>query len=504
MLRRVTQSEGFDAFEDRLGDSEATKKRKYGGKKFQVTDEVEEKLETLVFGKLPFQAVGEDSKALSEDDEEHTRGSVTGPQPKLPVWQDEDDAQLSVDIAAHPRSKKLRRTDGEAHISGEDYSNRLKAQFEKLTSRPSWAQPQSQDKGDDQDSSEGEEEEGGGGGDGLLQRTGRLLSRSRDLLPKGRISMKKMVAANHSKKAEAVVQSVEFHPTSNVILTAGFHKTLDLFQVDGDSNPHLQSVHIPGFPITTAHFTPDGREVVMAGHKKSFHVYDMMAGKIMRIYNIRGRREQFFDNFVVSPDNALLVFLGKDGYMPLVSNRTKQWVANLKMNGAVKDVTFSADGRKLLSTGSDGKVYVWDMTTRDCVHCFVDDGCVIGTTVSISPNGKYVACGADSGVVNVYDTEQCLKEERPKPLKSVMSLTTPIKCTKFNPSSEILAIASHEKKDAFRLIHTASCTVFSNWPKKETPLNYVYSCDFSPMSNYLAIGNAKGKALLYRLNHYCR
>ena len=42
-----------------------------------------------------------------------------------------------------------------------------------------------------------------------------------------------MVAANHSKKAEAVVQSVEFHPTSNVILTAGFHKTLDLFQVKG-------------------------------------------------------------------------------------------------------------------------------------------------------------------------------------------------------------------------------------------------------------------------------
>eukprot|EP00731_Ephydatia_muelleri_P030782 Em0022g296a len=255
--------------------------------------------------------------------------------------------------------------------------------------------------------------------------------------------------------------------------------TTSCIVVDGDSNPHLQSVHIPGFPITTAHFTPDGREVVLAGHKKSFHVYDMMAGKITRIYNIRGRREQFFDNFVVSPDNALLVFLGMDGYMPLVSNRTKQWVANLKMNGAVKDVSFSADGRKLLSTGSDGKV-------------------------SISPDGKYVACGADSGVVNVYDAERCFKEERPKPLKSIMSLTTPIKCTKFNPSSEVLVIASHEKKDALRLVHTTSCTVFSNWPKKETPLNYVYSCDFSPLSNYLAIGNAKGKALLYRLNHYCR
>ena len=34
-----------------------------------------------------------------------------------------------------------------------------------------------------------------------------------------------------------------------------------------------------------------------------------------------GREERFFDKFVVSPDNEHLVFLGKDGYMPLVSNK---------------------------------------------------------------------------------------------------------------------------------------------------------------------------------------
>ena len=36
---------------------------------------------------------------------------------------------------------------------------------------------------------------------------------------------------------------------------------------------------------------------------------------------LTGREERFFDKFVVSPDNQLLVFLGKDGYMPLVSNK---------------------------------------------------------------------------------------------------------------------------------------------------------------------------------------
>lgn len=41
----------------------------------------------------------------------------------------------------------------------------------------------------------------------------------------------------------------------------------------------------------------------------------------MLSFVLAGREERFFDKFVVSPDNQLLVFLGKDGYMPLVSNK---------------------------------------------------------------------------------------------------------------------------------------------------------------------------------------
>lgn len=97
-----------------------------------------------------------------------------------------------------------------------------------------------------------------------------------------------MKDANSSKRAEAVVRAAEFHPSSNVVLVAGYHKTLDLFQVDGQTNPKLQSIHIQGFPISTAHFTQDGREVVMATRRKKFFVYDMVAGKVTPIHGIRG------------------------------------------------------------------------------------------------------------------------------------------------------------------------------------------------------------------------
>ena len=61
---------------------------------------------------------------------------------------------------------------------------------------------------------------------------------------------------------------------------------------------------------------------------------------------------------------------------------------------------------------------------------------------------------------------------------------------------------SREKKNALKLVHTASSTVFANWPTYNTPLGYVNALAFSPQGGYLALGTAKGTAPLYRLTHY--
>ena len=82
----------------------------------------------------------------------------------------------------------------------------------------------------DSESERGSDTEEEVGGD-ILKRTGNLLARSVESLPKGTIDLTRMKDANSAKRAQAVVRSVEFHPTASVLLTAGFHKTVDLFQV---------------------------------------------------------------------------------------------------------------------------------------------------------------------------------------------------------------------------------------------------------------------------------
>lgn len=41
----------------------------------------------------------------------------------------------------------------------------------------------------------------------------------------------------------------------------------------------------------------------------------------------------------------------------------------------------------------EGDVYVWDLDRRDCIHRFYDEGCTKGTSIALSPNGQYLACG---------------------------------------------------------------------------------------------------------------
>ena len=41
-----------------------------------------------------------------------------------------------------------------------------------------------------------------------------------------------------------------------------------------------------------------------------------------------------------------------------------------------------------------GKVYVWDLSARECIHVFDDDGTIHGSTVVCSPNGEHIICGS--------------------------------------------------------------------------------------------------------------
>ncbi|CAG8441103.1 3850_t:CDS:2 [Acaulospora morrowiae] len=501
-------------------------------------DEIERKLEALIenvssnFGdasesitkpifvidtsaSMPTASISEpETKDEAEDPTEsaHPSEGNSGLFGPVSAWHDSDDEKVYVSLKSKNMLKKLRKTEEENVIPGDQYEMRLRHQFEKIYPVPKWAtksQKRKRKQESDSDDSTGEESSGeeasggkhdGGGQDSMQIIEIPKVARSK-LLPVDKLEISKVKDANLQAYSQCVVQVATFHPNARVIMTAGLDKTIRLFQVDGKINPKIQSVVLKDLPIYRASFNSSGTEIIATGRKKHFYIFDIEAGSIDRSSGITGFDYKSLENFSISPCGKYICFLGSNGNMILVSYHTKQFVASMKMNGTVNSAHWSSDGKYLFSIGKDAEVYQWDVGARRCVHKFQDHGGFRPSIISVAKDNRYFAIGSNSGIVNVYD-DTCLNMVDPKPLKSIMNLTTNIHDMKFNHDTQLLGISSHSKKGQLRMIHLPSLTTFQNWPNVSTPLRYVQCFDFSPSSGYLAIGNDKGKVLLYRLGHY--
>ncbi|NWI02481.1 UTP18 protein, partial [Tichodroma muraria] len=241
--------------------------------------------------------------------------------------------------------------------------------------------------------------------------------------------------ANQERFANGKLVTVQFHPSAQVVMTAGHDRSVSLFQVKNFSlNPKIQSIYLESFPIYKARFSVDGEQVIATGtHHSMFFVYDMMAGSIIPIPKVRGVEEKFLRNFELSPDGSFMLLIGTSGYLHLLSMKTKELISTMKVNGRCTASAFTPDSSKIYSYSSK--------YSSSSNHNSISIAQVLRSHVSSS-----------SGVVNLYTTDTCLKEIRPKPVKAIMNLVTSATCVTFNPTTEILAVASRDADEAVKLV----------------------------------------------------
>ncbi|XP_061556095.1 U3 small nucleolar RNA-associated protein 18 homolog [Phycodurus eques] len=474
-----------------------------------------QQLEELVFGDVhaPLQDEDEKEEALPHEEEEPAKEfflqseeetqAHLGPPPikRAAAWTDEDD-ELDEEVDMQHRFRSdLMRGDAESSMSKKKLQQRMRDHFQKsMGGAPAWAVSGGRKltKDDDDDDEEEDDDD-----DDLLRRTGNFVASS-DILSSGILRMKRCLHANAAQPSSDRLTSVRFHPSAQVLLTAGLDCSLSIFQVDGQTNAKIQSVHLERFPIHKASFSFHGDAIIATSlNNKMFYVYDMIEGCVTPVQHVRGLHEARVKEFCVCPDGGALLLTGSRGYLHMLTLKTKEVVGSMKMNGEVVGVALSGDGSKVFANSEDGEVYVWDVRSSRCVSKFADDGCVTGTAIAASPDGRYLACGSQAGVVNVYSQDACVNSANPKPLKAIMNLLTPATALTFNPSAEILAIASRHQDEAVRLVHVPSLSVFSNFPASKRKFVYRASClDFSPHSGFFSLANNKGHAPLFRLLHY--
>eukprot|EP00092_Neocalanus_flemingeri_P072346 GFUD01089066.1.p1 GENE.GFUD01089066.1~~GFUD01089066.1.p1 ORF type:complete len:540 (-),score=211.34 GFUD01089066.1:36-1655(-) len=417
-------------------------------------------------------------------------GVSCGKRKRKAAWVDKEDSEVLVKDVTATFTKAVGKH-GEKETSIEQYGRSLSRKFKSVVGEPTWA---SLDKKEDEDSDEEFLRET----TDLVEKKGRLEN-----LQKGTLQFRKLKDVNYSTHKEgAVIRSTEFHPTSTVGMVAGNNGTASLFQIDGKENPKIQTVNFENFPIKTAKFSANGNEIIVGSqHHPHFFVYDMMIGKTIKVPWTNKTTEHNTQKFEVSRDGKLIAFIGRFGFIHIISARTKEFLKSFKMNDSCQALKFSPDSSSLYSTGEGGEVYIWDLRSSACLHKFADSGCLSGTAVAVSSH--HLAIGSSSGVVNVYNVNNIAKAATayPQPDKVILNLTTQIEDLVFNPTGEILAMSSMEKEGAVKLVHFPSTTVFANFPGSFN-LARANSLSFSPGGGYFSVGNNKGAANLYRVNHY--
>ena len=230
-----------------------------------------------------------------------------------------------------------------------------------------------------------------------------------------------------------------------------------------------------------------------------------------------GEIQRSMERFKLSPCGRWIGLVGSSrkggGTINVLDANTCQWVAEVRVEGkgGVADFDWWGDGEGLVAVGKGGEVVEWDGRERRVTARWVDEGAVGITVVALGGHGggpktlgndRWVAVGSSSGIVNIYDRQKWSADSmpaRPRPVRAFDQLTTPTSHLEFAQDGQLLCMASRWKRDALRLIHLPSCTVYRNWPTNSTPLGRITAVAWSPTSEMLAVANEQGKIRLWEI-----
>ncbi|KAJ5809383.1 uncharacterized protein N7503_001601 [Penicillium pulvis] len=469
------------------------------------------------------------------------------------IWYDSDDERLAVSLASQAKLRKLRVVESEDVISGKEYTRRLRRQFQRMHPTPEWANPElaamrrnansdSDASGEEMDSDEEDEQLS-------MQPLAKLLQNATDLTrvednarSGGKRKLRQEVLdiqrlKDVGKAQPSSVDSLNFHPHYPILLSSGPAATLFMHHISPSApspNPLLTSLHIKRTPIHTSAFAPPtGNKIFASGRRRYFHIWNMDTGKVDKVNGTADRKEEqkSMERFKLSPCGRYIGLVGTSrkggGLINILDSSTAQWIAQVRVDGrgGVADFAWWSDGEGMTVASKNGEVSEWDGRLRRVVARWLDAGAVGTTVLTLGGRSgrlelggdRWVAVGSSSGVTNIYDrrdwaaayanASQAEKDgpsqagipRSPTPARVLDQLTTPISHLVFAPDGQMLVMASRWKRDALRLVHLPSCTVYRNWPTSNTPLGRITSVAISPNSEQLAVGNEQGRIRLWEI-----
>ena len=242
-------------------------------------------------------------------------------------------------------------------------------------------------------------------------------------------------------------------------------------------------------------WSSDGINLTTTGAKgsDSLWIYDMRQAVLRpRILVVEGQMAAL----AARPGAAQALFGDEDGTLSLWNYSEAQAAPAelLYLNahgGAVSALAFSPDGRRIASAGpraftsfavdTDFAAIIWDLpTVSQQTVLSGHDGLI--RALSFSPDGSWVASGADDGTLRVWDAANGAQ-------RASATLGAPVVALDYSPDGRIVAAATARTSDNLLILNASTGAVITSY---KLPTPGVTSIDFSPDGQLLAVGAAQG------------
>jgi WD40 repeat protein len=282
------------------------------------------------------------------------------------------------------------------------------------------------------------------------------------------------------------VRAVSFSPDSSRLLTVGGDRFARLFGVAGPDTPLLQLNNV--VLINSAHFSHDGKLVATGGSDLIVRTWSSVTGEKLDEFPTSGQTT----DLAFSPDDRLLAAAGSIDTLARIWNVSTGDLAGI-INGhrsGVQSVTFSPDGRSVVTTGRDGKVLVSRSSDGLLQTALLGQRGLV-PHASFSPDGRRVITAGDDGFARIWDADVDIAGAgRPGRSRNLGSHVLPVTAVAYSPNGKLVLSAGGDgtarlwRPDgtALKLEHGAAVT----------------SASFSKNGAFVITGGEDGTARVWR------
>jgi WD40 repeat protein/uncharacterized caspase-like protein len=278
------------------------------------------------------------------------------------------------------------------------------------------------------------------------------------------------------------VTSVAYSPDGRKYLSGGSgNEPVRLWDVTTGRGPRGFDGH--SMYVTSVAYAPDGKTVLSGSADKTLELRDVETGK--KIHSFNGH-SHYVTSTAYAPNGKTVLSGSRDNTIKLWDVRTGKELRSFKGHDfAVLGISYAQDGKTALSGGWDG-LKLWDISTGKLLRSFQELGV---NSVTYSPDGRTVLSGADLHSLKLWDVETGKK------LRSFEGHSGAVLSVAYAPDGRTIASGSQDNTlklwdvDTGKELHSLNGHTY-----------WVRSVTYSPDGRTVLSGGGDGTLKLWRVS----